>query len=446
MSPRVTAEYVEECRAADSRLRHAARELNLPETYGESYGRLLLDRPLFVPRTEITGFADDLAALFDILVSLPGRLFDGDLRRYCSALGMDERLAELMCRGASGRPPLHLRADAYHDGSAFKLLELNIGSQLGGTDFAQLNRAFLQGTAFKDFAEQHQLEHIDTAARVARTLRRVGGTVTSDEPVVALIEANGGIAAYRHVFTALQEAMLDHGVRLLLGEVQELGELDGKVTLRGTPLDVVLRYFVASEVVDDEVARDRLDTLVRAHESGQTVLYTPLEGAMFASKGSLALLHDPHTRATLSDRERAVVERAMPWTRLLSRSRHSAEAHAELIDRCHAERENLVLKPGVGHGGAGTVIGHEVTDEEWRKALRERFTGDHVVQERVRPAGEPVVDADTGVVADWVANYGIFVDTEGYAGSFVRALKPTDGAVVAYANPGTRGACVFTTP
>jgi len=65
------------------------------------------------------------------------------------------------------------------------------------------------------------------------------------------------------------------------------------------------------------------------------------------------------------------------------------------------------------------------------------------VQERVQPALEPVVDAEDGVGRDWVANWGVFVDEEGYAGAFVRALRPEDGSVVSYSNPGTRGTCVF---
>lgn len=39
---------------------------------------------------------------------------------------MDDRLAELMCRGSVQPPVLHARADAYHDGTRFHLLELNM--------------------------------------------------------------------------------------------------------------------------------------------------------------------------------------------------------------------------------------------------------------------------------------------------------------------------------
>ena len=56
---------------------------------------------------------------------------------------MDERLAELMRLGATGHPELYGRADAYHDGTSYKLLEFNVGSELGGIDAAQVNRALL---------------------------------------------------------------------------------------------------------------------------------------------------------------------------------------------------------------------------------------------------------------------------------------------------------------
>ena len=427
MSNLVTKQYLKE--SADSTgLRYAARELQLPEVYAKSYGDLQLDRPLFVPEPEIAAFGADLAQIFDILTTLPDRLCGGDLRRYCAELGMDDSLAELACRGADGKPPLYARADAYHDGTSFKLLELNVGSELGGIDTAQLNRAFLAVPEFADFADRHSLGHVDTVERLATTLRQAA---TTDEPVVALIESTNGLAAHQHVFVAIQEAMRANGIALLLGEIQELGERNGKITLRGTPLDVVLRYFVAGELIDDATAQQQLDLLLKAHK---TVLFTPLDGAVYASKGSLAMLHDPTVSKTFSAQEKAVVARVVPWTRLVK---------DDLLDQCRTEREDLVLKPGVGYGGVGTVVGHAVTDEQWAQALRR--TGDHVVQRRVQPRGEPVLNAVTGVVEEWVANWGVFVDSAGYAGGFVRALKPADGAVVSYSNSGTRGTCVFTT-
>ena len=61
----VTTAYVDECLEQSSSLRRAAADVVLPPTYSQSYGKLMLSRPLFVDHDEITGFADDLTALFD---------------------------------------------------------------------------------------------------------------------------------------------------------------------------------------------------------------------------------------------------------------------------------------------------------------------------------------------------------------------------------------------
>jgi hypothetical protein len=445
----VTTEYVDECVGERSALRRAADELVLPWTYDESYGKLMLPRPLFVDHGEITGFADDVTALFDLLTSLPERWFDGDLQRYCAALGMDERLTELMRLGATGRPELYGRADAYHDGTSFKLLEFNIGSELGGIDAAQMNRAFLDVASFRDFAERHQLAHVDTAAVLADALRAAGRAVTSGgDPVVALLEGTGGLAEHEHVFVAIQEAMRRYGIDLLLGEVDRVTSRNGRLVLDGTPVDVVLRYFAAGQLLDDPAGRDALENIMRAHQTGGTILFTPLEGALFASKGSLALVHDPRLRQEFTPAERELVDRIVPWTRVVSAGSDAATAsnRDELLDHCRAHRESLILKPGIGYGGVGAVLGREVSDREWSDTLAAVRDRDYVAQRIVTPASEPVCDPGTGELEDWRANWGIFATRAGYAGAFVRALQARDGSVISYSNAGTRGTCVFTYP
>ena len=441
----VTAEYIDECFGKSSSLRRAAAEVVLPHTYSRSYGKLMLARPLFVDHAAITGFADDLTALLTLLTSLPARCFNGDLERYCAALGMDERLADLMRLGATGHPELYGRADAYHDGTSFKLLEFNVGSELGGIDAAQVNRAFLNVASFRDFADHHQLAYVDTAAVLADALRAAAHRVTSSgEPAVALLEGPGGLKEHEHVFVAIQEAMRGHGIDLLLGEIDQVGFRNGKAMLDGIPVDVVLRYFAAGQLLDDPTSRGALDMLMRAHRTGDTVLFTPLESGLFASKTCLALVHDPHLREELTVAERELVDRIVPWTRMLGTG--IAADRLGLLDACRAQREALILKPGVGYGGVGAVLGREVSDREWSEILIAVKDQDYVVQRIVSPTSEPVCNPDTGALEDWHANWGIFTTQDGYAGAFVRALKTHDGSVVSYSNPGTRGACVYTYP
>lgn len=66
----VTRRYVDRCAEAESPLRNAARKLSLPAVYSQSFGQVLLDRPLFADRTETEEFADDLRSLFTLMTSL----------------------------------------------------------------------------------------------------------------------------------------------------------------------------------------------------------------------------------------------------------------------------------------------------------------------------------------------------------------------------------------
>lgn len=410
-------------------------QLLLPPTYGEAFGDLQLSRPVFADHGEITRFGDDLVALYALIAALPERCYDGDLRRYCAALRMAERMAELMRLGAGGGLELYGRADAYHDRDGFRLLEFNVGSELGGIDAAQVNRAFLAVPAFREFAAIHGLAYVDTSEILAKELRRAAAPVTA-EPVVALVEGPGGIREHQWVFDAIQEAMRRYCIDLLLGEVQDLTSRGGKVMLEGTPLDVVLRYFTAEQLLEHPRHRLLIETMLRAHEERTTVLFTPLEHGLMESKANLALLHEPRNRAAFTAEERALVDRVVPWTAMVSQ---------ELLPELRSRRESLVLKPGTACGGAGVLVGRDCSDHTWADTLEVVRHQDYVAQEIVTPVAERVVGAN-GEVEAWQANWGVFVTGEGYAGSFVRALRAEDGSVISYSNGGTRGACVFTHP
>ncbi|WP_051338090.1 hypothetical protein [Streptomyces flavidovirens] len=444
MENSATVRYLSESADPDSGLRTLTAQTTVPAEYDKAYGHVLLPRPIFVSEREIRAFADDLAAVFRTLVSLPRRCFDGDLARYGAAIGLPPELIEVMSEGATGDPLLYARADAFHDGTGFRLLELNVGSELGGVDSAQLNRAFLDVPAFRSFAEANALGHTDTMDHLVAELRAAAAGVGADpvSPVVALIEGPGALGDHDSVFLSIQEDMSRHGIELLLGEIQELTEgADGKLVLRGRPVDVVLRYFAAGQIAGDPVARAALTRVNRAHAARRSALFTPLEGALFTSKAALGLLHLPAVRAALSESERELVDRVLPRTWVLG-----TEGSEEALAHARTHRAALVLKPGIGYSADGVVIGRDVTDAEWEAALEATAVRDYVAQELVVPALEPVVDPETGRTGEWVANWGIFVTPRGFGGAFCRALQPKDGSVITYANPGTRGTCVFTCP
>jgi hypothetical protein len=442
----VTDRYLQECLRPGSQLRQVMAEATFPPRFFESCGKRLLGRPFFIEEAQIRRVADDLVHLFDLLVSLPGRLFGGDLDRYCEVLGIDRRRAALMRRFGGGRPTLYGRADLYHDGTSFKLLEFNVGSELGGTDRAEISRALLEVDAFRVFADEHRLGYVHTGREVAKLLRRAAEPITSsDRPVVALLEADGGLAPYLHLVNSFQEMMRGLGIDLLLGEVSQVREQGGRLFLQGKPIDVVLRYFSVDQICEDPDGEAIVEPIFRAHEEGRVALLTTMESTLYANKGTMALLSDPRFRDAYSADEIALVDRLLPWTRSLVEGPVQVGAETvDLVEYCRANRGRLILKPRDDFGGSGIVVGWEKTDHEWKEALVSCGEGRYVAQERVRPRREPVVDPQTGVVSDWVAAWDAFLTPDGYAGSHIRALPAGEGSIIGMgATPAARTTGVF---
>jgi len=260
--------------------------------------------------------------------------------------------------------------------------------------------------------------------------------MTGERPVVVLLETTGGIAAHAN-YRAVAEAMRARGLDFRLGEVQQMDLRRGRLELDGTPVDVALRFYAAGEILECPRGPDVLEPVLAAAEGGGTVLYTGLENSLYNAKGALALLSDDRHRSAFTPTEQAVIDEVIPWTRLLT----GEEALHKLA---RAERGDLILKPSVGWGAAGAVAGADTSSDEWAALLAQRADQGHVLQRMVRPTPEPVCDPDTGRVDNWTANWGVFVTPSGYGGTFSRALRPPDGRLITFGNPGTRGTTVFT--
>lgn len=445
----VTREYLDECLSEASGLRDVVRRAPIPASFREVYGNRFADRPWFAEKSQLQSFADDLDTFIELLLSLPRRLFGGDLGKYCEALGVDDRRARIMCRNASGRPPRYARPDLYFDGTGFKLLEFNICSALGGLDQATINSALLAMPEFREFAEGHKLEYTDTAAEFARALHKVADPVAGgDRPVVAMVEWKDGLATYGKRMQVFREVMGRAALDVRPAEVGSLTEKGGKLFMDdGTPVDMVLRYFMLDEICSDPAGEEAIEPILRANDAGKTVLFTTLETYLYSNKGCLSMLSDPRYRPAFSAGESALIDRVLPWTRYVTPGQAEAAGQTvDLLDYTLSSRESLLLKPLGGHAGAGVVAGWESTDAQWRQAVSDVTDSGYIVQHRVVPQAEPVCDPESGRLRDWIAAWTCFFTDEGYAGSsFIRTIPAGGSWIISPSTkPGMRTTGLFT--
>ncbi|MFE9744618.1 hypothetical protein ACFYOT_06915 [Saccharothrix saharensis] len=399
MTDHVTQAYLD-----DESLHGVMAGLDLPPALRAAYGHRLVDRPFFLDEYTAHDVAADVMDFFELLFSLPRRMFDGSFTRFAEALGIPPAEAAIM---GSDRPPMHGRADIYRVGDGFRLLEINAGSQLGGPDLGELARVIHADPGFEPFVREHDLRYFNP---VEKLLDAVGRDRT-----IAFLEEGGMLARFARGFESFRETCARLGVDVLLGELHELTERNGHLHLRGTKLDVAIRYFSAAQAVG------YAELLAKGHK---TELYTPLSSYYYGSKSTIALLSEH--REVLTDDEKALVDRLVPWTRYVRDVPR---------DRLRADRENLIVKAAGGFAGAGVHPGWLLTDREWARVLDDVAGQPYVVQERVRPTPDVVPGDDR----PWLTTWGWFVTDQGFAGMSIRSMPFADGAVVSYAgNPATK--------
>lgn len=409
----------------------AARDL-VPTSYG---GRCLT-RPVFLDAAEVATIEQDLAALHAALTALPDRLFGGDLGAFARAAGMTEPQVTAILRGAGEAPTRLARADLYHDGGAFRLMELNVGSTVGGLDNAVLNEAMLAHPAVAGFVAAAGLSHVDTMAEVAGMLGRYPAR-DGGRPLFAAVDWPASFATLEPQLRASAAVLGALGVEVVPCHLGQLDIGGGAVRLDGRVVDVVYRVFMIEDLLDPD-APTLIDPLLRAVERGEVGMFAPMDAELYGSKAALAMLSDEANRHTLTPAERTSLDRLLPWTRMVRKEDVTAGGETvELRDYARAEREQLVLKPTLMHGGLGVVLGWTVDDAEWDRQLVAATDGPYVLQRRIAGAPEPFPAAPAGPAGPaaggtvpTLLNWGVFTVDSGYGGAIVRGATELGGSVM----------------
>lgn len=436
---------------ADRRLLRCVRDLD-PAEPAAHYADDAIARPVFARLDSVQDLTADMRATIAVLDDLPGRCFGGSVEEYLRAQGYDGELLAAMLAGivgsatpagewASGVSIDYGRADVFRTPDGFRVLELNMGSVLGGRLTTTLNGALLRTSAFAGFAAEHGLTWADPMQGLADDLLAAGRTTAgTGSPVVAIVEESDSGGSARRLMPALHA----HGVDAIHGELPELGFAGGKATLRGRPVDVVMRMFFVSHIPEEPQGMAKLRALVEAHRAGRTALFTPFDPEIHDSKAALGLLFEPAVRAKLSGTEIDCIDRILPWTRLLGPAFPTVPQNdrAVLLKECLSRRTELVLKPASLYASQGVVIGDQVGEAEWRAVLESPPRPDYVVQERVRPVPETVIDPATGEPDDWTVLWQVFFGSAGHSGSSVRG-RPLSQSGPLGGNEHTRTGCVF---
>jgi hypothetical protein len=440
----LTARYLDNVRLRGARATDLRGSLTESDLLGSIYGGRYLSRPVFIGAAERDQLHADLENLRTALVSLPDRLYGGDLAAFARAAGAAEVQVSAVLRSRGTPPTRQARADLYADSSGFRLLEINIGSPAAGIDNADICRAMLAHPVLAEFAEAHRLGYVDTMREQVEGILAECGLSPGAFPMIAVADWHSSYRTLGPYLHKLMERWRELGVDAHACHAGELEARGGRIWLRDRAVDIVFRLFMIEHLLDSPQAPALADPILDAAARGKVQVFTALDSDLFSSKGALAMLSDERNRDVFTAAEQASFDRLLPWTRTVRPGLVSLEdgRRVDLLDYAADHQHDLVLKPAMLHSGQGVLPGwHPGTSPRlWRQRLAAASTGGYVIQRRIRPVPELFPD-DFGELVPWDIAWGVFTLASGYGGVFCRAHLADSGTAVISVETGASVGC-----
>lgn len=423
----------------------------MPETgmLATKYQKRYLPRPLFLGEAEADQVNGDLQHIRAAMASLPDLLYDGDLAAFARAAGLTDIQASAALRTRAEQVTEWVRADMYPDASGLRLLEFNMGSGVAGSDAGEICRAMLRYPLLREFAREHRLSYVDTMQEQIRLIFSESGFKPDSYPMIALVDWPDHFEVIGAFLHKVARRWRGTGLDAHACHIGQLKVANGRVWLRGRPVDIIFRIFLSEHLLQPG-APEVMDPVLDAAARGEVAIFTPIDGELYGSKMPLAMVSDHANRHLFSAAQLAAFDRVLPWTRMVRPGPVTLEdgSTVDLLDYALGHAGDLVLKPALLHGGAGVLPGWHpgTTEQMWRDRLAEAMGGPYVLQRRIRVIPEMCPGAD-GQPVGWEATWGVFTFPAGFGGVFARAFPAQTQQAVARVGTGLHiGCCLVEQP
>jgi hypothetical protein len=288
-----------------------------------------------------------------------------------------------------GRASTASRLDAFLLPNSLKFAEYNGESPAGAGYSESLADVFRELLLFANFSKHYDIHTYPLSAKLLDALVAAfvdwgGGTM---RPQMAIVD-------WREVptwseFQILKKRFEKLRVPVVLADPRDLVFDGKKLTAHGKKIDLVYRRVL----INDIVARPtECEALVKAYQSNAVCVANNFRCKIPHVKAFFAVLTDEQNAALFSHREKELIRKHVPWTRVVSNTcTNHYDKPIELLAFIRKNRENLVLKPSDEYGGTGVTLGWETDEKAWDATIDKAVAavtaggdaGCWIVQERI---------------------------------------------------------------
>jgi hypothetical protein len=309
------------------------------------------------------------------------------------------------------------RYDAFFaaDGTGLKFTENNAETPAGSAYGDVLSELFLALPGLKPFRQQYDVRILPSRPSVLQTLLECYHAATGrrELPTIGIIDWNE--VPTQSEFQAFKVWFESLGFTCVIADPRDLEYTGGKLRAGSTVIDLIYKRVLIHELV----GREGMDhPMVRAVRERAAVMVNPFRCKVLHKKASLAVLSDERNASLFDAPMRTAIAEHIPWTRVVEVRRTSWRGgEVDLLDHVSRHRAEFVLKPNDDYGGTGIVLGWDVDDATWSRALTAALVAPAVVQERIHQPSEAFgawIDGEL-VVSDRIVDTAPYV----FGGSYV---------------------------
>jgi len=317
-----------------------------------------------------------------------------------------------LARQEPPHPSLYGRFDCLLDeGGDWQIIEYNADTPSGGREASALEPAIA-----KLFPGNLRRLSPNLRSQLIRALKQRIARHNRPVQLVGIVSSHSWLEDIAQA-TWLASLLRGAGQPTLVGDITDLANRRGRITLRGQPIDALYRFYPVERLYRHAI----FASLAEAAIDGTLLVLNGLRGFLAQSKACLAWLWA--NRHALGGLAEEAIERHLPAT-VLARDAQAAG----LLERG-------VLKHVNGREGDSVVFGHDVDQASWEERLLE---GGYVVQRAVNSPAVQDVEVDdlrrrVECVGPRYACVGAFSIGGHFGGCYTRLDGPITSARATYA-------------
>lgn len=316
----------------------------------------------------------------------------------------------------------HARLDAFLKGDDLRFCEFNCDTP-GGAGYSDIQINLLMETEpLVELQKAYALEKDTFMENVLQGLLscyRDYGWDGAGNPRI-LIHTLFDLDPTMNELEVLQKYFRNRGYDCVIAQPQDCTFENGSLFVEGKPVELVYRRGATAWWLSHP---QHYHALWEAYKVGAICMANPLNSKLAGKKSLMAVLQSDAMADKLTEEEKEVVRKHVPWTRLVVDGKTTYDGKTvNLLDFLRENRAGLVMKPIGLYGGKNVAIGHEMSDKDWLEVLDTAISERYVSQEYI-PIPEidlPVYDANGLHFEKKKVNINFFAFNGQYAGGMAR--------------------------